>query len=97
MQISIPAKLLSGAVNAAEQDPKSLQVHVPANMSSSPFPWDTFRNVHIFLLCFFFSSPPSWDADVHKCKISPSGIVGLSFSGCILPHQDTLPEMTPLP
>lgn len=61
MQILIPAKLLSGAVTAAEQDPKSLQVHVPANMSSRPFPWDTFRNVHIFLL-FFTSELGYWCA-----------------------------------
>lgn len=49
-QISVPAKLFTGAVTAAEQDPKSLRVHVLASMKSRPFPRDTFRNVHVFLL-----------------------------------------------
>lgn len=49
-QISVPAKLFTGAVTAAEQDPKSLRVHVLASMKSRPFPRNTFRNVHVFLL-----------------------------------------------
>lgn len=47
---SVPAKMFTGPINAAEQDPESLQVHILACMKSCPFPQHTFRNGRIFPL-----------------------------------------------